>query len=295
MDDVLLPGFLPSEQDLIDKALATPLDKKIVRAIALIREYEKKALELSSDGYYLAFSGGKDSIVIKQLAIEAGVRFMPWYNTTTIDPPELIYYMRQHHPDVKWNSAQKSFFKALEDTPPPTIWTRWCCSRYKEQGGRGLFKVVGVRIVESSRRAKLWQEFAQKMGSFYLAPICYWTDADVWNFIHSRNLPYCKLYDEGFKRLGCVGCPLAGDDNKRKQFERWPRYEMFWKPGVRKYFDLRRGTMSKKTGKALFVNRFQSFEEYWQWWMDGADKGTKQLCAYEEQFLGIAGTSEGEE
>jgi phosphoadenosine phosphosulfate reductase len=168
------------------------------------------------------------------------------------------------------------------------VWTRWCCSKYKENGGRGLFKVVGVRIAESPRRARLWREFAMKLGSLYLAPICYWTDSDVWDFIHGRSLPYCGLYDEGFKRLGCIGCPFAAD-GRRKQFERWPRYEALWKRGARRYFEARHGTVSQTTGGELFINRFGSFGEYWQWWMDGADKSDKPLCLFEEQFLGLEG------
>ena len=82
--DNLLPGFQPSEQDLINRALAVSLDKKIDRAITLLREYEKKALELSPDGYYLAFSGGKDStyqlwFVVKELDLRPlVVRFNHW-------------------------------------------------------------------------------------------------------------------------------------------------------------------------------------------------------------------------
>lgn len=59
-------------------------------------------------------------------------------------------------------------------------------------------------------------------------PIVDWTDEDVWGFIHERNLPYCSLYDDGFKRLGCIGCPMAGTKQMIKEFERWPQYKRLY-------------------------------------------------------------------
>ena len=56
-------------------------------------------------------------------------------------------------------------------------------------------------------------------------PIVDWTDDDVWNFLNSNNIPHCCLYDEGFKRLGCIGCPMSGKKNMERDFERWPKYK----------------------------------------------------------------------
>jgi phosphoadenosine phosphosulfate reductase len=56
-------------------------------------------------------------------------------------------------------------------------------------------------------------------------PIVDWTEADVWEFLNSRNLPHCSLYDEGFTRIGCIGCPLSGSKNMLRDFERWPKYK----------------------------------------------------------------------
>ena len=61
-----------------------------------------------------------------------------------------------------------------------------------------------------------------------LNPIIDWKDEDVWDFIHDRNLPYCSLYDEGFTRLGCIGCPLQGGKGMERDFERWPKYREFY-------------------------------------------------------------------
>jgi hypothetical protein len=56
-------------------------------------------------------------------------------------------------------------------------------------------------------------------------PIVDWSDEDVWDFLNSNNIPHCCLYDEGFTRLGCIGCPLAGKKNMERDFERWPKYK----------------------------------------------------------------------
>ena len=54
-----------------------------------------------SEGYYLAFSGGKDSVVIKALADMAGVKYDAHYNVTSVDPPELVRFIKEKYPDVE--------------------------------------------------------------------------------------------------------------------------------------------------------------------------------------------------
>ena len=66
-------------------------------AINRIREHEPE------EGYYLAFSGGKDSICCYHLAKMAGVKFTAYYNMTTIDPPQVTRFIRENYPDVEWN------------------------------------------------------------------------------------------------------------------------------------------------------------------------------------------------
>ena len=55
-------------------------------------------------------------------------------------------------------------------------------------------------------------------------PIVDWTDEEVWEYIHKYNLPYCELYDQGYNRIGCIGCPLAGAEKMKKDFARYPKY-----------------------------------------------------------------------
>lgn len=78
----------PSERD---EVLAMSMEQLEARAIALLRLHEPP------EGYYLAFSGGKDSCVIKELAKRAGVKFDAHYGNTTIDPPELVRFIKKFH------------------------------------------------------------------------------------------------------------------------------------------------------------------------------------------------------
>jgi phosphoadenosine phosphosulfate reductase len=286
MSQQTLPGYEPSEADLIEIALRQPLQAKIARAILMLQEYERAAVKLSDEGYYLAFSGGKDSCVIKQLAIEAGVKFAPWYNLTTIDPPELVQYIKRHHKDVNWNRQPVTMMKRVESVKGlPTRLARWCCDEYKEQGGNGTVKVIGVRIAESARRAGIWREFLpNRQGGSIVAPIAYWTDGDVWAFIKSRNLPYCELYDQGFKRLGCVGCPMAGPSMQAIEFARWPKIEARWKRACFRFWDKWHGVPNRK-GERRYFEDFGSAQGLWDWWRSGkASEGAAECFQQEMDF-----------
>ena len=123
-----LPGMEPNPAQILAYAQARPLDEKIDRAIEALRHYEAAALRLSEDGYWLAFSGGKDSIVILDLARQAGVAFKAVYNVTTIDPPELVRFIKREHPDVEWNRPRIPMLLKLSESTngPPTRAARWC-------------------------------------------------------------------------------------------------------------------------------------------------------------------------
>lgn len=238
-------------------ALAVPLANKIEMAIALIRSMESHALQLSDDGYYVAFSGGKDSIVMERLFRMSGVKYKAYYNNVTIDPPELVQFIKSAYPQVSWNSTKINLpMRMAEKGIPPTRLLRWCCMEYKEQGGAGLFRATGVRADESPRRKGLWKTVNKDREGigYILCPIVYWTDADIWKFIRLHNMPYCKLYDEGFKRLGCIGCPMA-DKQRVAQFKRWPKYEKMWRRGFEALHRNFKG-VPRRDGKPRSIERF---------------------------------------
>ena len=128
---------------------------KVDKAIMRLQAYEPE------EGYFLCFSGGKDSSVIKALADMAGVKYDAHYHSTSVDPPELIRFIKDNHPDViidfprdkdgnritMWNLIPRKKM-------PPTRLVRYCCKELKEQGGKGRLKVTGVRWAESVNRKK---------------------------------------------------------------------------------------------------------------------------------------------
>ena len=126
---------------------------KVEVAIERIRMFEPK------EGYYLAFSGGKDSQCIYHLAEAAGVKFSAHYRVTSVDPPELVRFIKTQYPDVKLDVPKR------EDGTPATMWNliptrqmpptrivRYCCQILKETGGQGLVTMTGVRWAESANR-----------------------------------------------------------------------------------------------------------------------------------------------
>ena len=58
-----------------------------------------------------------------------------------------------------------------------------------------------------------------------LNPIVDWTTDEVWEFIKEYKVPYCGLYDEGFSRLGCIGCPMGMRRQREWEFARYPKYK----------------------------------------------------------------------
>lgn len=277
---------------------------RVDKAIMRLQTYEPP------EGYYLCFSGGKDSCVIKALADLAKVKYDAHYSVASVDPPELVRFIKEVHPDVifehpkdrdgniitMWNLIPKK-------SMPPTRLVRYCCASLKENGGKGRLKVTGVRWAESTRRKQSHGEvtfadkktkkvaerelsgedfFSTRQGGVVLRldnrenarmvemcykthttminPIIEWTDADVWEFIHEYNVPYCSLYDEGFKRLGCIGCPMG--HHQEEEFQRWPKYRKLYLVAFEKMLEenKRKGIMHKI--------KMDTPEEVMEWWID---------------------------
>ena len=244
------------------------------------------------EGYYLAFSGGKDSQCIYHLAKMAGVKFDAHYNVTSVDPPDVLYFIRDHYPDVIWDYPRDKDGKRISmwsliasKRLPPTQKYRYCCAELKEANGQGRVTVTGVRWAESARRKelhgvvnfqtkpKMTKKIADKIGANYrvnkrggiilnddndvnrrmveqcyrtrktlVNPIVDWTDEDVWEFLNDvAKVPHCCLYDEGFKRIGCVGCPMGRKKGMERDFARWPKYKNLYLKAFAKMIENRGG------------------------------------------------------
>ena len=210
------------------------------------------------EGYWLAFSGGKDSQTIYHLAQEAGVKFEAHFSVTTVDPPELLAFIKTHYPDVIWDRPEKSMFRLIVTYGLPTRLHRFCCKTLKECGGDGHLVLTGIRWAESARRAKRPMTENCYRGKYktYLHPIIDWSDADVWSYLGTR--PHCELYDQGYKRIGCVMCPMKNKE-RLKDAERWPRIARMYRMAAERYWERK-----DWTGK---VRPWQSAQEMYDWWL----------------------------
>lgn len=116
------------------------LKYRIDKSIAFLRKAEHLAkMYAPENGFYLAFSGGKDSQALYHIAQMAGVKFKAHFSPTTVDPPQLIRFIRRQYPDVEFRKVKMSMYDmALKKGCLPTKRARWCCAEYKEaSGGRG--------------------------------------------------------------------------------------------------------------------------------------------------------------
>lgn len=271
------------------------LKSKIDKAIERIKCFENKALEYDSEGYYLAYSGGKDSDVILKLAELSKVKFKAYYNLTTVDPPELVKKIKNDKRITIVYPKMSMWDLIVKKRMPPTRLVRYCCQELKEHGGDGMLVITGVRWSESAKRknnrsvieinamksyvnrvndnekGRKLIENCKMRSKHVLNPIIDWTEKDVWDFIKLYNIDYCKLYDEGFKRLGCIGCPMAGKKGMVKEFSRYPKYKKIYIKTFQRMID--------KRVYDGFETDWKTGEEVFNWWVYGDDK------AKERQYL----------
>ena len=112
------------------------------------------------EGYFVAFSGGKDSQCVYHLCQMAGVKFDAHYSVTSVDPPELVRFIKSHYPDVMFDHHNRNgkpvtmWSLIIEKGIPLTRLARYCCQYLKETSGVGRVVVTGVRASESANRKK---------------------------------------------------------------------------------------------------------------------------------------------
>ena len=233
-------------------------------AIERIKQYEPE------EGYYVAFSGGKDSIVVYDLVKRAGVKHDVHFSVTTVDPPEVLQFIRKYYPEVEWHHPNKSMFRMIKDKKMvPTRIFRFCCAELKEIGGAGRTVVVGVRRQESTKRRNrpIYHESLRQKTKMFLNPIVDWSEDEVWEYIHKYNLPYPCLYDEGYTRIGCILCPMHSVKQKLMDIERYPKYYNAYMLAIEKMLHIR-----KEKGREF--KNYSTAEEVMEWWIFGK-KGRK--------------------
>ena len=162
--------------------------------------------------------------------------------------------------DCRIYYPEKSFWQlCLEKKILPTRLIRFCCSNLKERNDIPELKFAthsfGVRKTESVKRKNLRDSIETRNSESYettqrfhfdkaeevkqtsacytnqyfiVNPLAYWNEQEIWDYIKENKIEYNPLYDEGFKRVGCIGCPMAGR-HRAEEFKRWPKYEQMYK------------------------------------------------------------------
>ena len=267
------------------------LQTKIDDSIALIRKAERLALLLQPDtGFYVAFSGGKDSQTVLELVKMAGVKYRAFYNVTTNDPADNIRFIKYHYPEVIFDSPNKSYFQLIAKKGLPTRIRRWCCAIFKEPKGAGHAVLTGVRKQESQKRAKYnnvkkygerttnydidemeKNEFRCVNGKdkFLINPILEWTESEVWEFLRFRGLPVNPCYTYSH-RVGCIFCPFASKKTILLYAKKHPKQTLAFIHAIESYM------------KNSNMKYPLSAEELFDWWI--SKKSIKAYLATKSQL-----------
>lgn len=272
----------------------------------------QKASEMSLKVYQMSLvittSGGKDSSVCTALAERAGIPFEVMHNHTTADAPETVYFVRAefHRLEIKgikcdlnfpvYKGQRTSMWQLIpQKLMPPTRLVRYCCSVLKERGGAGRFITTGVRWEESPSRREnrgIYEagrdvvlstdnddrrrlfENCRMQAKRVCNPIIDWTDRDVWEYIESEHLEVNPLYQCGFSRVGCIGCPMAGTKGRQREFARYPKFQKSYIRAFEWMLQER-----KRKGKMQGTwNMGTTGEDVFHWWMeDGVIPGQMGL------------------
>lgn len=272
-------------------------------AIQRLQMASKMSLKYYNQPLVITDSGGKDSSVCKELAIRAGIPFEIMHNHTTADAPETVRFVRQEAKRFEelgikytinmpsYKGKRVSMWSLIpQKLMPPTRHVRYCCSVLKEGGGSGRFIATGVRWAESGSRKnnrgiyeKLGSTVANKIilnndnddkrllfencrlkAKRIVNPIVDWTNDEVWQFLNDTKKPINPLYEEGWCRVGCIGCPMASKKIRVAEFIRWPRYKNLY---IRAFDEMMK--VREQRGKNEGTMRFgYTSKDVFNWWMD---------------------------
>ena len=185
---------------------------------------------------------------------------------------------------------------------PPTRLARYCCAELKEGGGKGRFIATGVRWAESTARKKnrgtlevlattgrknnfvllndndekrRLFETCQLKGERVVNPIIDWQEADVLDYAAAEKICMNPLYCEGFRRVGCIGCPMASS-SRIMEFARYPKFKAAY---IRAFDKM----LARRIAKGKDAHSWRSGVDVFHWWMeDGVLPGQEVLGGFEE-------------
>ncbi|NLB77118.1 MAG: phosphoadenosine phosphosulfate reductase family protein [Crenarchaeota archaeon] len=209
-----------------NEGLMLGLEKTAIEFIRKVYEdYHKRGMK-----FVVAFSGGKDSLVLLDLVAKAlrPDEFVVIFSNTGMELDETIEAVERSK--AHWNKLH--FFEAASHMSPDETWDafgppgrrlRWCCSVHKsvptilklrEITGDYEAKAIvfdGVRREESAARAMYDAigEGVKNASQTNVSPILDWGTAEVYLYLLKHRVFFNGLYREGFNRVGCSVCPMS--------------------------------------------------------------------------------------
>lgn len=222
-----VPAMVTRNQELLE-GLVQETIKKVYNTY---QQYQSKV-----DVFYVAFSGGKDSVValdIVQRALPHNA-FMVLFGDTGMEFPDTYRVIEDVEKYCKSNEI--SFYRSCSNLSPIETWNkfgppaqtmRWCCSVHKTSPQIILLRKImnnphfrgmaftGVRGDESASRSEYKDvSLGEKVkGQYSCHPILEWGSAELFTYIYSRDLIINEAYKKGNSRAGCLVCPLAASKN----------------------------------------------------------------------------------
>lgn len=232
---------------------------------AIYKKYKDKL-----DCFHVAFSGGKDSIVLLELVKKALPHnsFMVVFGDTKMEFPDTYKIVDIVEQQCKEDGI--AFYRAASHLSPDESWRlfgppsrvlRWCCTVHKaapqtlkirEVLGKDNYvgmDFVGVRAHESAARSSYEEEnYGKKQkGQYSHNSILDWTSAEIWLYIYSHNLPVNEAYKKGNSRAGCLFCPMGGGKSD------WFRNKSYPKE-IKRYTDIIKETINTHNIETYITN-----------------------------------------
>jgi len=199
------------------------LEDKVKKSQAVLKE----ALERFSGHIALAWTGGKDSTTTLHLLRDlcGGQVPIPVLNIDTSVKFKEIYEFRdrlaadwQLDLRLERNDEALKVINIAEDKGE-------CCFRLKAEviaqsivkyGWQAL--ITGLRWDEQPDRGRdeyfAWHETPPH---YRVQPILHMTELDIWSYIRMKNVPFCSLYQRGYRSLGCEPCTKMGIPGKAER------------------------------------------------------------------------------
>jgi phosphoadenosine phosphosulfate reductase len=119
-----------------------------------------------------------------------------------------------------------------------------------------------IMLNNDNDEARRMFEVCTLKSKHVLNPIIDWSHEEVWEYLNSREIPHCSLYDEGWARLGCISCPLSGEKGMMRDFARWPKYYDL-------YFHAVERMLLARKNAGLETTYWPNAQAVMDWWIHG--------------------------